>query len=130
MSERIVKGKRVPEMNHTQIRVKFDRQGGLHIPPAMAREVGFRPEEEVVLVFAPRRIVIEEPRRFTDAGELLKHLEAQGMIKLCHFEKFLSEEERPPVTLEQLDRILEGVTIPVEEYLREERAKVDDPFRA
>ncbi len=116
-------------MNHTPIRVKFDRQGGLRILPEMAREAGFCPEEEVVLVFAPRRIVIEEPRRFTDAEELLKHLEAQGIIELCHFEETLTEEQVSTVTLEQLDQILGGVTAPVEEYLREERAKVDDPFR-
>ncbi|MEA3339969.1 MAG: hypothetical protein U9R15_08390 [Chloroflexota bacterium] len=117
-------------MNHTLTRAKLNSQGDIHIPPKLIREMGFRPEEEVTLIFNYGRIVIEKPHCFTSVDELLKSLEAQGTIELCHFDEFPAGEEVSRVMLKQLDRILEGVTIPVEKYLREERAKVDDPFCA
>jgi len=118
------------EMNHTLTRAKLDSQGDIRIPPKLIREMGFRPEEEVTLIFNYGRIVIEKPHCFTEADELLNHLESLGTIELCHFDELLAEEEIPQVTLNQLDRMLAGVTVPIEEYIREERARVDDPFCA
>lgn len=117
-------------MEQTVTKIRIGRDGDLYIPATVVREAGFKPQEETTLVFSHRRMVVGEPEQFTDPGELLEYLDAQGEIELCRFDQILAGEDIPEVTLEQLDQILKGITIPIEEYLQEERAKVDDPFRS
>lgn len=117
-------------MKQTMTKIRIGHDGDLHIPAAVVREAGFKPQEEATLVFSHRRMIVGEPEQFTDPGELLEYLDAQGKIELCRFDQILADKDIPEVTLEQLDQILKGITIPVEEYLQKERAKVDDPFRS
>lgn len=120
----------VVEMNRTVARVRVGGQGDLHIPAVMMREAGFRPEEEITLVRTYGHMIIEKPKQFTDTDELLEYLDAQGQIELCRYDKLLAEEVIPEISPEQLHQMLGDVSVPVEKYLREERAKVDDPFCA
>jgi len=102
----------------------------LRLPAKLLHQAQLQPEEEVTVQVEEKRVGVEgEERPFRPPQEALEALHRQGSIKLSDFGDALKADIIPGTALEQLHTMLKERTVPVEEYPREERKKVDDPFR-
>ena len=116
-------------MAETALKIKVGKRGDLRLPAKMLRQAQLQPEEEVMVRIEGERVVVEHtPRKFTHTNEVLEELHRQGKIRLSDFGQALKDDMIPGTTLDQLHGMLKGRNVPIEEYLRQERAKVDDPF--
>lgn len=117
-------------MAEAAVQIKVGKRGDLRLPAKMLRQAQLQPEEVVTVRIEEKRIVVEPVQKeFTYPSEVLEELHRQGKIRLSDFGDALKKDMIPGTTLDQLHAMLKGRTVPVEEYLREERGKVDDPFR-
>jgi hypothetical protein len=54
----------------------------------------------------------------------LEELHRQGVIELGNLGEFLQDDLLPGITSEEARRLLKGVRVPIEDYIRAEREKV------
>lgn len=113
-------------MSTDVVRIRFNRKGDLVISANLARRVGLTPESEPELRLLGNGLYII--LRSDPVQNRLNELIEAGVIEPTEFE-FKPEELADAPTLEELHKALAGVSIPLEEMIREERDRRDDILR-
>jgi antitoxin component of MazEF toxin-antitoxin module len=112
-------------MAETALKVRVGKRGDLRLPAKLLQQARLQPEEEVTVRVEEKRVVVEHVQReFTHPSEVLEELHRQGKITLGNLGELLKDDLIPGLTSEEARRLLKGVRVPIEEYIRAERDKV------
>lgn len=112
-------------MGLTQIKVRLAPEGSLNIPFTVTRKAGFSPDEEAVIFVTDDGLFICREKETVTADDVFQKLVASGEIRLSNLGQHLQANLVPGITLEKIHEALSGVSIPVEEIIREEREKYE-----
>ena len=103
-----------------EIIIKASQSGDIVIPAEIVQRIGIQKDEEGELRMMGDVLILHKK------GEALV---AEGNIELAEV-TFNEEEPEDVPTLEELHRVLTGISVPIEEIIKKEREKRDDIFHS
>jgi len=109
--------------------IKASQSGDIVIPAEIVQRIGIKKDEEGELRMMGDVLILHKKGEAFDVNEVLNILVAEGDIELAEV-TFNEEEPEYVPTLEELHRVLTGVSVPIEKIIREERKKRDDIFHS
>ena len=93
--------------------------------PDARMRTGFSSDEEAVIIVTDDGLFVHREKKMTTADDVLQALIRSGEIQLSNLGDHLQLDIVPGATLESVHEALTGISVPIEEMIREEREKYE-----
>lgn len=93
--------------------------------PDATMHTGFSSDEEAIIIVTDDGLFVHREKKMTTADDVLQILIRSGEIQLSNLGDHLRLDIVPGTTLESVHEALSGISVPIEEMIREEREKYE-----